>query len=118
MDRAVRRRSSRRSAEATDEAAWRRAANDIAAAMLSQQLRTFREVKGDAKALVRLMHGRIEEAKKELGPHAVRRIDCLCRIDAIIAVGSKAEALAAGVSLDALFDATRAVVYEYLQRRS
>ncbi len=101
-----------------DDLAWRRAANEVAAALLAKHFHARREGHPQARDFLAAVHDRIADAKLELGAHPDDEVSCLCRHKAIISVGSYAEARMTGVHPAVLFDGTHAVLCSYLAARS
>jgi len=108
-------------AAAADTAAWARAANEVAASILSEQVHKAGQVFVDPTIVVGAMHDRIPAAKVEMsswGEHAPAAIGCICRHNAIITVGANQQAAMTGTKPGLIFDSARATLERYLARRN
>jgi hypothetical protein len=108
----------RRRLRAADDAAWERACNEIAASILADEVQRFLDVRHEPELVLRGIRARIESAQIEIGEHPIGSVDCLCRHDALIAVGALEMKRQTGVYPTNYCDSMRALLNVYLARRS
>lgn len=101
-----------------DAAAWDRACDEVAASILSDQVRKTGRIFIDPEVLGQAMRARLPQAKAELGDHQADVVTCRCRHHAIINVGACQQAQMSGARQDLIFDGALAVLDGYLARRS
>ena len=104
--------------DALDASAWDRACNEVAAAILSDQVHQHMDAHYDASLVLDSIRKRLDEAKREIGDHRADAVDCLCRHGALIAAGANAQKRATGVYPVAYCDGVKVLLDRYLARRS
>jgi hypothetical protein len=101
-----------------DEKAWDRAINEVAASMLSDQIRVCRKYQTPPETVVEAVRGWLPGAKKELGAHKADDIDCLCRHKALLMANAVQVARLTRTQVGVQFDAMFSMLEAYLARRS